>query len=124
MKILKQLNQIDAYLSLGIFFCKMVSLRYTVDLDYSQIPITPLDKCYSLDGRVFIQFLGLDKDLCRMVGVLRENVPGTRLWNVVSSPNAYEIKISLLPNQKSFCPLCRGSGWVNNSVCEQCNAEK
>ena len=102
----------------------MVSLRFTVELEYSQIPITPLDKCYSLDGRVFVQFSGRDKDLCRMVGVLRENVPGTKLWNIVSSPNAYEIKIHPSQNQRSFCPLCRGTGWVNANVCEQCNAEK
>lgn len=102
----------------------MSSSRFTVELEDSQIPITPLDRCYSLDGRVFIEFYGLEKRLCRMVGVLRENVPGTKVWNIISSPNAYEIKIAPLPNQKSFCPLCRGTGMVNSNVCKQCNVEK
>lgn len=98
--------------------------RFTVELEDSAIPITPLDRCYSLDGRVFIQFYGFKTNLCRMVGVLRENVPGTKLWQIVSSPNAYEIKIAPMPNQKSFCPLCRGTGWVGGNVCEQCNDQK
>jgi hypothetical protein len=94
-------------------------MKYKVTIEDSRIPITPLDKCFSNDGRVYVIFF--ETQLTRLIGTIDANIPGLVPLRIVHG-NFYEFTVDA-PTVKSACLLCKGLGYVQREACQSCAFE-